>query len=53
MGKIDYFSIVLNKQYPIYFSGETVNGNINLKINERIKINSVKMAIFGIAKVHW
>ena len=53
MGKIEYFSIVLQKQHPIYFCGESVFGNAILRVNERLKINSLKIQINGIGRVYW
>jgi hypothetical protein len=53
MGKVDYFSITLQKTSPIYFSGETIVGTVNLRVHERFKINSVKMVINGSCNVRW
>ncbi|CAF0904985.1 unnamed protein product [Brachionus calyciflorus] len=53
MGKIDYFTITLQKQNAIYMSSENLRGTLSLRVNERLKINSVKMLISGGARVHW
>lgn len=53
MGKIDYFTIALQKPNAIYFSGEQLIGTVNIRVSERLKINSVKMQINGSARVHW
>lgn len=53
MGKIDYFTIALQKPNPIYFSGEPLIGTVNIRVSERLKINCVKMVINGSARVHW
>ncbi len=53
MGKIAYFSIIFQKQNPIFYSGETVIGCVNIRISERLKYNSVSMILSGKAKVHW
>ena len=53
MGKIDYFSIKLQKSDPIYHSGETLVGNVLIRVKERLKINSIKLAITGGARVYW
>jgi hypothetical protein len=53
MGKIDYFTINLQKADAIFHSGETIVGTVNLRVKERLKINSVKMVITGGARVHW
>lgn len=53
MGKVDFFSITLQKPTPIYFVGETIVGSVNLRVRERFKINSVKMVINGSCYVRW
>jgi hypothetical protein len=53
MGKIAYFSILLQKQNPIYYSGETVVGTVNIRVIERLKCNLISMTLSGIANVHW
>ena len=53
MGKVGFFSILLQKQYPFFFSGEPVVGTVNIRVNERLKYNSVSMVLAGRAKVHW
>ena len=53
MGKVSYFSIDFQNQNPVYYSGETVNGCVNIKVNERLKYNSVSMILSGRATVHW
>ncbi len=53
MGKVDYFTILLQKEPPIYTSGETVFGTVRIKVNERFKINSIKCLLEGWGKVHW
>jgi len=37
----------------IYFLGETVFGNVKLKVNERFKINSLKCQTHGYSLVYW
>ena len=53
MGKVDYFTILLQKDPPIYFAGESVVGTVRMKVNERFKINSIKCLLEGWARVHW
>ncbi|RMZ97900.1 arrestin domain-containing 3-like [Brachionus plicatilis] len=48
-----YFSIVFDKETPIFSGGETLKGVLRLSVNERLKINSVKLRIKGKAKVQW
>jgi hypothetical protein len=54
MGKIDYLQIVLSKPSPtIYVPGETIQGSINLRVNERVKINAIKLIFNGHVQVQW
>ncbi|CAF0905004.1 unnamed protein product [Brachionus calyciflorus] len=53
MGKVDYFMVNLKKPNPIYYAGETLSGNLELRINTRMKINSIKMHVYGKARVWW
>ena len=53
MGKVDYFSIVLDRPNPIYFSGELITGKVNFRVKERFKINGVNLEADGEAYVHW
>lgn len=53
MGKISYFKIILHKQNPIYYSGETIEGQIKVGIIERLKCNSISMTVIGRARTHW
>lgn len=50
---IDYFSIVLNKPIAVFQPGEIVQGNLNLKVKERFKINSLNLVASGTSEVHW
>lgn len=52
--KIDYFTINFNnKPNPIYSPGDFLSGNVNIRLNERIKINSLKVIINGKSRVDW
>ena len=53
MGKVQYFTILLQKPSPIYFPGETIIGCVNVKVTERLKINSFKCLVDGSSNVHW
>jgi hypothetical protein len=53
MGKVDFFTILLQKEPPIYFSGESIIGQVKIRISERLKINSLKCLLEGCAFVHW
>jgi hypothetical protein len=41
MGKVLVFEILFQKQTPLYMGGEILNGVVNIRLNERLKINSV------------
>jgi hypothetical protein len=53
MGKFKYFKIVLQKEIPVYFAGETLVGAVMIKITERLKVNYLKCSIYGDSYVHW
>jgi len=53
MGKIENFSISLEKKNPIYFLREQVEGNVSFKVTDRIKCNSIFITLTGTAKVDW
>lgn len=48
-----YFSIVFDKKTPIFSGGETLKGVLKLSLDDKLKINSVKLRISGKAKVQW
>ena len=53
MGKVDLFTIILDRQNAIYMASETVTGKLIIRIKERLKINSIKMLLTGFSRVHW
>ena len=53
MGKVDIFTISLQKPNAIYCPGETVFGTLVLRVNERFKINLVSVLVEGYAKTFW
>lgn len=53
MGKIDVFQIILEKPGSIYYPGENVTGRAQIKVSERIQINTITLAITGETNVHW
>jgi len=53
MGKIEYFSIVLYKPDNVYYSGESLVGNVSIRVVERLKCNSISMLVSGKARVYW
>lgn len=53
MGKLEYFTIRLPKENPIYTPGEKLKGDLLIRVIERLKINSLKLIIMGAAYVYW
>ena len=53
MGKIEDFSLTLNKADNTYKSGEVLFGTIRLKISERLKIKSLTIKVVGEGNVQW
>jgi hypothetical protein len=51
MGKIDHFTIDTEKNN--YKIGETVSGNLVVKVKEHLKINFIKLAVSGLGLVEW
>lgn len=51
--KIDYFTIVLSKTMAIYSPGDPISGTVSLRLNERMKINGLRLVIEGKAIVDW
>jgi hypothetical protein len=41
MGKILGFAILFDKKEPLYIGGEIITGTVNIRLSERLKINSV------------
>jgi len=53
MVKLDRFLIELNENCLVYFPGDTICGSVYIKLNERLKYNSIFMTINGKAKIYW
>ena len=53
MGKIEYINVMTQKQMPIYYPGEAIDGNLTVRVSERLKINCVQLKITGKGRVHW
>jgi hypothetical protein len=41
MGKVLLFEILFQKPVPLYIGGEILAGIVNIRLSERLKINSV------------
>jgi hypothetical protein len=53
MVKLDRFLIELNENCLVYFPGDKICGSVYIKLNERLKYNSIFMTINGKAKIYW
>jgi hypothetical protein len=53
MGKIEQFNIQLSRPNGIYFTGETIEGVLLIKVSERIAVNSVKIHFDGESYLRW
>jgi hypothetical protein len=53
MGKIENVVINLERKNAVFSSGDLINGSLDFKINEKIKINSLKLHIMGESECHW
>ena len=53
MGKLSQMKISLAKPYPIYKSGESVTGSLEIQVEEKIKINSIRLTLKGFSRVYW
>jgi hypothetical protein len=52
--KVSHFEILLNKpDNPVYVSGEVISGVVELRVSERLKINSIQLSLHGKAQVQW
>jgi hypothetical protein len=51
MGKIDQFTVEVEK--PVYKVGETVAGNVFLKVKESQSLNFIKLVAMGHASAEW
>jgi hypothetical protein len=47
MGKVKYLTIVLQKASPTYSCGDTLEGVVKFRMNERVIVHSLKCTITG------
>ena len=50
---LDSFEILLNRQNGMYYSGEQIIGKVVYKVNQRFKINEVRLIAFGNSYCEW
>lgn len=53
MVKIDDFHVEFLEKWSLYHPGETVNGQIHLKLNDKIFCDSISVLFYGSARVFW
>jgi len=53
MGKLANFSIIIQKENPVYYCDESVIDNVNIGVSEKLKYNSISMVLSGKGKVFW
>ena len=53
MGKVELFTIVLNKPKAVYLPGELLDGKLQFKATKKFKINSISVQVSGYARVEW
>lgn len=53
MGKIDLFSITLNKNCEFFYSGELLSGKINVTLKKPIKVKYIKLYVKGVVELYW
>lgn len=53
MGKLKNIEIFFDNNKNVYYPGDCISGNIMVESRGEIKINTLKVYIRGIAKVHW
>ena len=45
--------IELFNSTAVYFSGDTILGSVTFTVEERLKINRVRLSVIGYGKVFW
>ena len=50
---MEYFNIELKNPNGFYFSGEKIQGEVNIRVTERMKINCVRFSAVGFSKIQW
>jgi len=52
MGKLKNIEISFTNNKTVYYPGSSLSGNITLETKGELEINSLKVLIRGVAKVH-
>ena len=54
METIETFKIILEKEDSgVFFPGDILDGKLELKVKERLKINGIKVLINGNSNIYW
>jgi hypothetical protein len=53
MGKVELFTINFDKSNTIYAPGETLSGSLLVRASDRLKINLIKIRLYGAASTKW
>ena len=53
MNSIEYFEIFLDNNHNVFMTGDLVKGNLVVKLNDKLKVSSLKTVLKGEGKVHW
>ncbi len=53
MCKVELLTINLDNSHAIYMAGETFSGSLLVKVSDRLKINVIKMRLYGGASTQW
>ena len=51
MGKLETFTVVFSTEPPVYFPGQTVQGVVNVTLNEDMKMKNIRLLYQGKAYV--
>ena len=53
MGKVDFFQILLEKTARVFYSGDIIHGNLIGRVNEKLRINKLRVCFKGIGRSVW
>ncbi|KAK7495975.1 hypothetical protein BaRGS_00012676 [Batillaria attramentaria] len=53
MGKVNLLEVVLSNPTGVYFAGQTLQGHVNLELNNNLKLRDIRISVRGKAFVHW
>ena len=48
MGFIDVFEVTIDNQQPVYFSGQTIQGRVTLKVNSGKEIRGITKSVIDV-----